>query len=127
MSPLPCNRSRRLAAAVFVALLVAMSLAGCGTSSKSMSSTSGTARKATGGARASSPRGGRGRKRTSATQRYARFAACMRRHGVSLPAPNTSGKGPIFATKGPDPRSRTFKAADRKCARELFPNGASGK
>ncbi len=29
-----------------------------------------------------------------------KFAACMRENGVNVPAPNTSGSGPIFDTKG---------------------------
>jgi hypothetical protein len=110
-----------------VALLAAPPLAGCGGSSKSASSTSTDAGKAASGARVSSPRGGPGHNRTGAMQRYAKFAACMRKHGVSLPAPNTSGKGPIFDSKGFDPRSAAFKAADRKCARKLFPKRPTGR
>jgi hypothetical protein len=56
-------------------------------------------------------------------QRLAKFAACMRAAGVSLPAPNTSGKGPVFNTKGIDTTSSTFKQADAKCAKELRPSG----
>ena len=33
-------------------------------------------------------------------QALAKFAACMRENGVNVPAPNTSGNGPIFNTKG---------------------------
>jgi hypothetical protein len=57
-------------------------------------------------------------------QRFAKFAACMRKHGVTLPQPNTTGKGPIFNTKGIDTTSASFKAADAKCVRELAPSGA---
>jgi hypothetical protein len=57
-------------------------------------------------------------------QRFAKFAACMRKNGVKLPQPNTSGKGPIFNTKGIDTTSASFKAADAKCVRELRPSGA---
>lgn len=71
--------------------------------------------------------GGAGFNHPGATRRYARFAACMREHGVSLPAPDTSGKGPIFDTTGLHPRSAAFKAADRKCARKLFPHGPAGQ
>jgi hypothetical protein len=127
MPALHRNRSRRIAAAVCVVMLAASPLAGCGGSSKSASSTSTGAGKAASGARVSSPRGGRGRNRTGATQRYARFAACMRKHGVSLPAPNTSGKGPIFDSKGFNPRSAAFKVADRKCAHKLFPKRPTGR
>lgn len=43
------------------------------------------------------------------------FAACMRQNGISLPAPNTSGNGPIFNTKGIDTTSPKFAAATAKC------------
>lgn len=49
----------------------------------------------------------------------ARFSACMRQNGVNLPAPNTSGTGPIFDTKSIDTASPKFKAAERKCSSEL--------
>jgi hypothetical protein len=68
------------------------------------------------------PRGGKGF--AAGAQRFATFAACMRKNGVSLPKPNTSGKGPIFNTKGIDTASAAFKAADAKCAHELAPAGA---
>lgn len=125
-SPL-CNRPQRLAAAVVVTLLVAMPLTGCGASSKGVSSTSSAARTVPSGVRVRPPRGRSGHDRTSATERYARFAACMRRHGVKLPAPNTSGKGPIFAPNGFDPHSAAFEAADRRCARELFAKRPTGR
>ena len=56
-------------------------------------------------------------------QRFAKFAACMKADGVTLPAPNTTGKGPIFNTKGIDTNSVKFKAAEAKCAAGLRPNG----
>lgn len=56
-------------------------------------------------------------------QRFAKFAECMRKNGVNLPAPNTSGKGPIFSTKGIDTSSAAFKSADAKCMKELRPGG----
>ncbi len=60
-------------------------------------------------------------------QRLAKFAACMRQNGVNLPAPNTSGKGPVFNTSGIDTTSETFKKADAKCVGELRPAaGAPG-
>jgi hypothetical protein len=49
----------------------------------------------------------------------------MRKNGVKLPQPNTSGKGPIFNTKGIDTTSASFKAADAKCVRELRPGGSA--
>ena len=68
-------------------------------------------------------RGGKGFAAGGA-QRFAKFAACMRKNGVKLPQPNTSGKGPIFNTKGINTTSSAFKAADAKCVRELAPSGA---
>ncbi|HUB36512.1 MAG TPA: hypothetical protein VL972_06775 [Solirubrobacteraceae bacterium] len=59
----------------------------------------------------------------------AKFAACMKQNGVALPAPNTSGTGPIFDTKGLDTTGATFKAAQVKCASDLRfarPAGAPG-
>jgi hypothetical protein len=69
-------------------------------------------------------RGGKGFAAGGA-QRFAKFAACMRKNGVRLPQPNTSGKGPIFNTKGIDTTSASFKAADAKCVRELRPSGGA--
>jgi hypothetical protein len=51
----------------------------------------------------------------------------MRENGVNLPAPNTTGNGPVFNTKGIDTNSATFKAAQAKCQPNLkgaFPAGA---
>jgi hypothetical protein len=48
-----------------------------------------------------------------------KFAACMRENGVNVPAPDTSGKGPIFSTKGIDTTSPQFKAAESKCSGDL--------
>jgi hypothetical protein len=45
----------------------------------------------------------------------AQFATCLRQNGVDVPAPNTSGKGPVFDTKGIDTASAQFKAAEAKC------------
>jgi hypothetical protein len=70
--------------------------------------------------------GPRGFASAAGRQRFAKFAACMRANGVNLPAPNTSGKGPIFNTKGIDTSGSKFKAADSKCAHELAPAGAPG-
>ena len=70
--------------------------------------------------------GPRGFASAAGRQRFAKFAACMRANGVNLPAPNTSGKGPIFNTKGINTSGSKFKAADGKCARELARPGAPG-
>ncbi|MCW3028195.1 MAG: hypothetical protein JWN81_1406 [Solirubrobacterales bacterium] len=53
----------------------------------------------------------------SATARAAlpKFAACMRENGVNLPAPNTSGNGPVFNTKGLNTASAQFRSAQAKC------------
>jgi hypothetical protein len=50
---------------------------------------------------------------------YTKFAACMRENGVNLPAPNTTGKGPVFSDKGLKLSSPGFKAAERKCRSDL--------
>jgi len=56
----------------------------------------------------------------AAKQALAKFAACMRSNGVNLPEPNTSGKGPIFNTKGLSTSSKAFRAAEIKCRSELL-------
>jgi hypothetical protein len=48
----------------------------------------------------------------------------MRENGVNLPPPNTSGRGPVFNTKGIDTNSSTFKTAQSKCRTML--RGAFG-
>jgi hypothetical protein len=45
-----------------------------------------------------------------------KFAACMRTNGIALPAPNTTGTGPVFNTSKLDPKSAKFTAAETKCA-----------
>lgn len=56
--------------------------------------------------------GGRGGVFKSAKDKTAltAFAACMRENGVKLPAPNTSGQGPVFDTKGLDTSSSSSRA-----------------
>ncbi len=49
----------------------------------------------------------------------AKFATCMRENGVSIPAPNTSGKGPVFNTNGLDTASAKFRSAQAKCSSAL--------
>ena len=46
----------------------------------------------------------------------AKFASCMTENGVNVPAPNTSGKGPIFDTKGIDTASAQFRTAESSAA-----------
>lgn len=48
-----------------------------------------------------------------------KFASCMRENGVNVPAPNTSGSGPIFSTKGLDTTNPKFRAAEAKCSSDL--------
>jgi hypothetical protein len=60
-----------------------------------------------------------GKPRVSGTeykQAFVNFVSCMRQKGVNLPAPNTSGKGPIVDTKSIDTTSAQYKAAAEKCA-----------
>ena len=49
-----------------------------------------------------------------------RFAACMRKNGVNVPTPNTSGGGPIFDTKGINTASSQFRTAGSKCRSDLL-------
>jgi|HubBroStandDraft_3_1064219.scaffolds.fasta_scaffold13661_3 hypothetical protein len=60
-----------------------------------------------------------------------KFAACLRDNGVNVPPPNTTGKGPIFDTKGIDTSSAQFRTAEMKCRSTLVsafrrPAGGSG-
>ncbi len=50
----------------------------------------------------------------------ARFAACLRQNGVNVGEPNTSGKGPVFDTKGLNTGSAQFKTAEAKCRSTLL-------
>jgi hypothetical protein len=49
----------------------------------------------------------------------AKFATCLNQNGVKVPAPNTSGTGPVFDTKGIDTSSAQFKTAEAKCQSDL--------
>jgi hypothetical protein len=55
----------------------------------------------------------------AAKQALTKFATCMREHGVNVPTPNTSGKGPIFDIRGLNTNSAAFKAAESKCSGAL--------
>lgn len=66
-------------------------------------------------------------------QALSKYGECLRQNGINIPAPNTSGKGPIFSTKGIDTTSPKFKAATMKCRatligafRSVRPNGGVG-
>jgi hypothetical protein len=64
----------------------------------------------------------------SARAGLAKYAACLRQNGINVPAPNTTGKGPVFSTKGIDTSSSKFKAAQSKCQSDLkgaFPGGGA--
>ncbi|HLI33309.1 MAG TPA: hypothetical protein VKU89_11340 [Solirubrobacteraceae bacterium] len=52
-------------------------------------------------------------------KRLDEFATCMRSHGIALGAPNTSGKGSIFATRGLDTASAAFRSAVTSCRADL--------
>ncbi len=49
-----------------------------------------------------------------------RFAACLRQNGINVGEPNTSGKGPVFDTRGINTGSLQFKAASTKCRTVLL-------
>ena len=66
-----------------------------------------------------------------------KYAECLRQNGVNISAPNTSGNGPMFDTKGINTTSPQFKTATTKCRATLLsafkslrgshgPNGAGG-
>jgi hypothetical protein len=67
-------------------------------------------------------------------QALAKYAECLRQNGVKIPAPDTSGKGPIFNTKGLNTGSPQFRTATIKCRATLIgafrrpprANGAAG-
>ena len=71
-------------------------------------------------------KGGRAFNSPRFRQALTKFAACLRQNGVNLPAPNTSGKGPVFSTKGIDTSSPQFKAAEAKCRSALLGGLRSG-
>jgi hypothetical protein len=48
-------------------------------------------------------------------QALAKYAACLRQNGVNIPAPNTSGNGPVLGTKGLNTSSPQFRTATMKC------------
>jgi hypothetical protein len=53
-------------------------------------------------------------------QALAKYAECLRQNGVNVPLPNTSGKGPVFNTKGINTSSPQFRAATMKCRGALI-------
>ncbi len=49
-----------------------------------------------------------------------RLSACLRQNGINVGEPNTSGKGPIFDTKGLNTGSKKFKTAMANCRYTLL-------
>jgi hypothetical protein len=49
----------------------------------------------------------------------AAFSTCMSEHGIKLPAPNTSGNGPVFNTSGINTKSKAFATADEACRSKI--------
>jgi hypothetical protein len=43
------------------------------------------------------------------------FTECLRKNGVKIPRPNTSGKGPLLPAKAINSRSPQYRAAATKC------------
>jgi hypothetical protein len=76
-------------------------------------------KKCGGGNFAGRGRGGARFKSPAFQAALAKFATCLRENGVNVPAPNTSGNGPVFDTKGIDTSSAKFKAAEAKCQSDL--------
>jgi hypothetical protein len=72
-----------------------------------------------GGGNFAGGRGGARFKSPAFQAALAKFATCLRQNGVNVPAPNTSGKGPVFDTKGINTSSAQFKAAEAKCQSDL--------
>lgn len=48
-----------------------------------------------------------------------RYVACVRRNGFDLPAPNTSGSGPVFDPSSVNRNDPRFRAASAKCQQLL--------
>jgi hypothetical protein len=61
----------------------------------------------------------RGSGSDSSDATLASFARCMRAAGIDLSNPNTSGRGPLFDTKGLDADGSKFKSASNRCRGEL--------
>jgi hypothetical protein len=124
--------SRKFAAsAVLVLLLACLGLSACGGSNSSKTANAAATTSASGGSTgpgATGPAGTRpgggghflrsgpaGVNNPIFNQALAKFAECLRQNGVNVPVPNTSGKGPVFSTKGLNTASPQFKAATMKC------------
>jgi hypothetical protein len=128
---------RTPAAAVLVALALAgFGLTACGESSGGSSQTSAAARArsliarmrsaqsaatkaphpSTGvGVRSGGPQHRHPPRATRFRQALATYAACLRRNGVNVPIPSTSGRGPAFSMNGVNTNSPRFRSATVKC------------
>jgi hypothetical protein len=62
---------------------------------------------------------GQGFNRAGLRTALAKYASCLRENGINVPAPNTSGNGPVFNTKGIDTTSPAFVKAQQKCSADL--------
>ena len=69
-------------------------------------------------------RGFSGHRFTLSHAAVAKFVACVKAHGYKLPAPNFSGKGPIFPAS--IEKNAKFQSAARACQADLRPAGAPG-
>jgi hypothetical protein len=105
--------------------------AGTGTSPSSNGKAAGGSTGATSSGATSAPSGtaitapptSRAKSRLNSTrfqQALIVFADCLRRHGLPIPQPNTSGKGPIFNTRGVDTTSPKFRQARQQCRGTLL-------
>jgi hypothetical protein len=117
----------RLGLSSVVVIAVGCLLAGCGSSSSSKSAgvsstattTSPTA--TTGALKATQPTSPAKPSRPDAqvakniNHLVVQFDECLRQHGVKIPAPNTSGKGPVNNFKGVNTASPQFREAQKKC------------
>ena len=63
---------------------------------------------------------------SSGTRMVAQFAACMRQHGVNVPAPTPARSDPQLETRGINTRSRSVRAASARCSHYLRLNTSSG-
>lgn len=132
------SRPRRLARVTYPIVVTAacLALAACGGSSSTSSSATSTTSNApatsaqvTSAAAAATSTGSATTATATAITKtptaksahaaLSRYAACMRRHGVNLPPPNTTGNGPLFNLAGINTGSPAFQAAAATCRKLL--------
>jgi hypothetical protein len=68
------------------------------------------------------PQGGGNFNPASARKQISQYVDCVRKNGYDLPAPNTSGNGPVFDSSKVNQNDPKFKAASAKC-QNLLPQG----